>query len=130
MSSTANDFRTDESFSQNAAQRPVERLLKESDTTPDNSHLVPGPIVTLGIPTAVLGIALVIRLVALRKLHRQLLTRRAASPCKNCRFFQNNTCLNCAVHPTRVLTEAAYDCPDYSPTKDRASSEPSPSQLR
>lgn len=130
MSSTASDFRTDESFGQNTTQRPVERLLKEIDTTPNNSHLVPAPIVTLGIPTAVLGIALIIRLVALRKSHMQLLTRRASSPCKNCRFFQSNTFLNCAVHPTRVLTEAAYDCPDYSSTKDRTPPEPSSSQLR
>lgn len=130
MSSTISDFSTDENFSQKATQQPIERLLKETDTTPDNSHLAPGPIVTLGIPMAILGIALVTRLAALRKLRTQLRTRKAASPCKNCQFFQNNTHLNCAVHPTRVLTEEACDCPDYSSTKDKAPPETSSSQLR
>lgn len=130
MSSITSDFDIDESFSQNATQRPIEPLLKEIDAPPDNSHLAPGAVVTWGVPMAILGIALVARLVALRKLRTQLLTRKAASPCRECRFFQNNTYLNCAVHPTRVLTEEAYDCSDYFSTKNKTLPEPSSNQLR
>ncbi|MCC5603602.1 hypothetical protein [Nostoc favosum] len=36
-------------------------------------------------------------------------------PCKNCRFFNDNHYLNCAVHPTTALTKQAFNCSDYSP---------------
>lgn len=35
--------------------------------------------------------------------------------CKNCRFFDNNHYLNCAVHPTTALTKQALNCSDYKP---------------
>lgn len=35
------------------------------------------------------------------------------SPCLDCRFFQNNPYLKCAVHPSKVLSTEAKDCPDY-----------------
>ncbi|MEH1969515.1 MULTISPECIES: hypothetical protein [unclassified Nostoc] len=35
--------------------------------------------------------------------------------CKNCRFFNNNYFLKCAVHPTTALTKQALNCSDYSP---------------
>ncbi|MEH1893256.1 MAG: hypothetical protein V7K92_28900 [Nostoc sp.] len=34
-------------------------------------------------------------------------------PCKNCRFFNNNHYLNCAVHPTTAVTIQALNCSDY-----------------
>lgn len=34
-------------------------------------------------------------------------------PCSNCRFFNNNLYLKCAVHPYKVLSEKAIDCSDY-----------------
>jgi hypothetical protein len=34
-------------------------------------------------------------------------------PCKNCRFFQQNSYLKCAVHPYTVLTKEATNCSDY-----------------
>lgn len=37
------------------------------------------------------------------------------SPCTNCRFFQNNFYLKCAVHPHKVMSTEAKDCPDYWP---------------
>ncbi|WP_233744169.1 hypothetical protein [Leptodesmis sichuanensis] len=37
-------------------------------------------------------------------------------PCANCQFFTSNYHLKCTVHPSRALTEAAIDCPDYEPT--------------
>ncbi|MEH1832092.1 MAG: hypothetical protein V7L29_08465 [Nostoc sp.] len=36
-------------------------------------------------------------------------------PCKNCRFFNNNHYLNCAVHPATALTIQALNCSDYKP---------------
>ena len=34
-------------------------------------------------------------------------------PCTNCRFFDKNHYLKCAVHPEIVLTKKALDCSDY-----------------
>ncbi|WP_298919023.1 hypothetical protein [uncultured Nostoc sp.] len=34
-------------------------------------------------------------------------------PCKNCLFFNNNHFLNCAVHPSTVLSKQALNCSDY-----------------
>lgn len=36
-------------------------------------------------------------------------------PCKNCRFFNNNHHLKCAVHPSTALTKEALNCSDYWP---------------
>ena len=35
------------------------------------------------------------------------------APCSKCRFFENNPYLKCTVHPSKVLSEEAKDCPDY-----------------
>ena len=34
-------------------------------------------------------------------------------PCRNCRFFNNNHYLQCAVHPSTALTKQALNCSDY-----------------
>lgn len=39
-------------------------------------------------------------------------------PCANCRFFTGNYYLKCTVHPSRALSEAAINCPDYG-SKDQ-----------
>ncbi|MEH2420788.1 MAG: hypothetical protein V7K48_07515 [Nostoc sp.] len=36
-------------------------------------------------------------------------------PCKNCRFFNNNHYLKCALHPSTALSKQALNCPDYKP---------------
>ncbi len=36
-------------------------------------------------------------------------------PCKNCRFFNNNYHLKCAVNPCTALTKEAINCSDYWP---------------
>ena len=49
---------------------------------------------------------------------RQKSNRRVADPkavCHSCTYFNNNLYLNCALHPSKVLTEAAIDCVDYCP---------------
>jgi hypothetical protein len=35
-------------------------------------------------------------------------------PCKNCKYYDSNNYLKCAVNPAEVLTEKAKDCRDYS----------------
>ena len=37
------------------------------------------------------------------------------APCQNCRFFNKNQHLRCTVHPSTVMTEQAFSCPDYHP---------------
>lgn len=34
--------------------------------------------------------------------------------CRRCKFYHPNAYLKCAVHPSKVLSTAAQDCPDYS----------------
>lgn len=36
-------------------------------------------------------------------------------PCKNCRFFNHNYYLKCAVHPDTALKSEAVNCHDYYP---------------
>ncbi len=36
-------------------------------------------------------------------------------PCMNCRFFDSNRYLKCAVHPSTALTRQAVNCSDYWP---------------
>lgn len=35
--------------------------------------------------------------------------------CYQCKFFNNNPYLKCAINPSIVLTEEAKNCPDYQP---------------
>ncbi len=44
--------------------------------------------------------------------HRKI---NAIIPCRGCHFFNTNIRLNCAVHPCKVLTETAVNCPDFKP---------------
>ncbi len=50
-----------------------------------------------------------------RKLARNRTTdsRLSILPCRTCQFFHDSHHLNCAVHPTTVLTEQALECNDY-----------------
>ncbi|MDZ8187083.1 MAG: hypothetical protein RMX96_19825 [Nostoc sp. ChiSLP02] len=34
-------------------------------------------------------------------------------PCRNCKFFDDNNYIKCAVKPSVVLTKQARDCPEY-----------------
>lgn len=42
-------------------------------------------------------------------------------PCQNCEYFCSNNYLKCAVQPSMVMTEAAKNCPDYSPQNSKSS---------
>ncbi len=35
--------------------------------------------------------------------------------CSKCRYFDNNSYLECAVQPEKVMTKEAKDCQDYCP---------------
>jgi hypothetical protein len=51
---------------------------------------------------------------------------RVASPkalCHSCTYFNNNLYLNCALHPSKVLTESAIDCVDYGPNSNAKKAE-------
>lgn len=51
-------------------------------------------------------------------LNRKLTSNhRLEVPCRNCEYFQHNDYLNCAVHPSVVLTEQALNCSDYCSTR-------------
>lgn len=39
-------------------------------------------------------------------------------PCNNCRFFNDNYYIKCAVRPCSALTKDAINCSDYSPRHD------------
>lgn len=40
---------------------------------------------------------------------------RSSIPCQNCHYFNPNTFLPCAVHPSLALRKEAVDCTDYCP---------------
>ena len=40
-------------------------------------------------------------------------------PCRSCQYFCHNPYLNCAIHPSLVLTDRAIDCPDYCAKGER-----------
>ena len=39
--------------------------------------------------------------------------------CTNCRFFDSNSYLKCAVHPTKVLKKEAQECLDYEAARTK-----------
>ncbi|MCU0534112.1 MAG: hypothetical protein MUD14_09475 [Hydrococcus sp. Prado102] len=47
-----------------------------------------------------------------------LKTTNCQVSCENCRFFNNNPYVKCAIHPSKVLTAQAKDCADYSPREN------------
>jgi hypothetical protein len=52
------------------------------------------------------------------RLNKKLTTAQLQQiPCRSCQYFKNNSYLNCAVHPSMVLTEKALNCPDYCSDK-------------
>jgi hypothetical protein len=41
----------------------------------------------------------------------------SAVKCQSCKYFDRNLYLNCALHPSLVMTEEAVDCIDYCPDR-------------
>lgn len=60
------------------------------------------------------AIAIVIAVGIPKGLRRQVFSPpRPKVPCRNCQFFSVNPYLQCAVHPSTVLTGKAADCSDF-----------------
>ncbi len=80
--------------------------------------------ITLKIGLAIIPVLFVIALAFLffkqvkyrKELYNRTTTIRRLSsiPCYKCQFFDNNQQLPCAVQPSIVLTEQAFDCSDYT----------------
>lgn len=51
-------------------------------------------------------------------------------PCRNCRYFKESHYLNCAVHPSIVLTKEAINCSDYWSKSSMTSPESTDDRLR
>ncbi|GAB4366616.1 MAG: hypothetical protein Kow00121_04180 [Elainellaceae cyanobacterium] len=47
--------------------------------------------------------------------HFPVIKQSSAIPCKNCRFYNQNRYLKCAVHPCIASTREAIRCSDYWP---------------
>jgi hypothetical protein len=41
----------------------------------------------------------------------------SAIECQSCKYYDRNLYLNCALHPSSVMTDRAVDCMDYSPNQ-------------
>lgn len=41
------------------------------------------------------------------------LAKYSKIPCANCRYFNSNPYLKCALHPTKAFSKKAFDCLDY-----------------
>jgi hypothetical protein len=69
--------------------------------------------------TVTLVVLFLKRLMLLKTFDEQLTTakRDRQVPCNKCHFYNNNFYLKCAVHPSKVLTSEARDCPDYCPRR-------------
>jgi hypothetical protein len=104
----------------NAAQNQ-EISLSQSPAKLIPSEETEAPILTL----PVLGTFGAVMMAILAFYLKELLTQRRKQtytdsgvchqhiPCRNCRFFNRNSYLKCAVHPTKVMQQAAIGCSDY-----------------
>ncbi|HAX90357.1 MAG TPA: hypothetical protein DD379_22435 [Cyanobacteria bacterium UBA11162] len=105
----------------------VERTFSETEPSksPSNEVAFPEQLLSTGglllLPLGFLGVGWIIWYVAQRSVWKtfpsQLLPikRFRKIPCSNCKFFNSNPFLKCAVHPSKVLSTAAHDCSDYLP---------------
>lgn len=73
--------------------------------------------IPMGFILIVWTILAVARLDFWKTFHNRLIPIKHSSkiPCSNCQFFKNDPYLKCAVHPSKVLSEDAIDCPDHWP---------------
>ena len=93
-------------------------IVHEKDTTQASDNL---SLITIVIITAIA--AIVSNGISLYRARSRLKRASGNFPkafkgstqtkCTNCRFFNSNSYLKCAVHPTKVLTKEARECLDY-----------------
>jgi hypothetical protein len=53
--------------------------------------------------------------IARRNQHSSIVKQPSTIACSNCRYFNDNYFLKCALHPVTVMTEQSVDCRDYCP---------------
>ncbi|MEA5599557.1 hypothetical protein [Nostoc sp. UHCC 0252] len=84
-----------------------------------NAATTPEPSLLLA-PIALLAVSMVV-IFHKFKLSEQTnkLNNSDPFPCRNCHFFCNSSYLKCAVNPSAVFTEAAINCHDYHPLKNK-----------
>ena len=96
-------------------------VIQPSNSLNPSQHRVEGtatdPMLSIVSIIAVMT-AIAVSTYACISKERQKSQRRATTPkalCHSCEYFNNNLYLNCALHPSKVLTESAVDCVDYGP---------------
>jgi len=108
----------------------VETKLAESQTATTKPHMtklngsvmLDSSLDLIPIVSIMLLLIVSLRLPAVWKFARYRMLITASSrqvPCRRCQFFANNPYLNCALHPSAVLTEQALNCSDYYPRNTR-----------
>lgn len=78
-------------------------------------------------------IAIFIFIVRICKLSRNgklTINRSKQVPCRNCQYFKDSNYLNCAVHPSIVLTKEALNCSDYWSNSSQTSPKSTDDRLR
>jgi len=113
----------------------VQAVRATDNTTKPHIHIVPyAPLFFAPIFLMVLwAIAAVIFPSNVRKRPQNVTLNNSPLkqvPCKNCQFFKDNHYLNCAVHPSIVLTKQALNCSDYLPNSSTKESEFTDDHLR
>ncbi len=94
------------------------KVVQATDTTTkppigNTTYLLLAPICFMIVCGIVFFIVLYLCNVADKKDRIVTLNHFKQVPCRNCRFFKDNYYLNCAVHPSIVLTKEALNCSDY-----------------
>jgi hypothetical protein len=74
-------------------------------------------LLPISICYIIFGVIIVIFIERRKAIKKGLIISEASDicPCKDCRFFGNDSRLYCAVHPSDAMTERAINCPDYCP---------------
>jgi hypothetical protein len=109
-----------QNLAQTNSSQPQIVEVEQSPSIQSNEHHFKGFESSIALTIA--SIALVLLLCSLKMTSFKTVRKRTASvrssspkiPCYNCRFFDNNPHLKCAIQPSLVLSEEAFNCPDYT----------------
>ncbi|NWF58170.1 MAG: hypothetical protein HXY43_02315 [Fischerella sp.] len=97
----------------------IEQPLNQAPSDAASAHQ--SSIAVIGIVSAYLGFTVLVIALLRSNLSKAILNRiftikhNHQIPCGKCQYFKNNRYLQCAIHPTKVLSQEAINCPDYLP---------------
>jgi hypothetical protein len=113
----------------------VNEFLYEQETLDNNSYTIPSVEIgesppsqsiqdsSMGLDNLVVILVVYIFTVAILSFNFErlktgtkkifFLAKYSKIPCANCRFFNSNPYLKCAVHPSKAFSKQAFDCLDY-----------------